>query len=524
MDNQIATHDLDNESTDALPLSSSHPKGLYVCFFTEMWERFSFYGLKALLIFYLTEHFLFSDVQATNIFGNYFALVYAFPILGGLLADKYLGSKRAVTFGAVLLCVGHLGMAFEGTPSYYTDNGELVQSQTLPIFYVSLAFIIVGVGFLKPNISGIVGKLYHVNDPRKDAGFTIFYMGINLGAALAAILCGYVGRVYGWPYGFGLAGIGMLFGLIVFLLGQPLLKGHADAPDLINLKKPIVSVFSIEHIIYLTSLVLVGVVALIVGNHQIVAGILGFTLVAISVWLIWFCINEVSSSVKQKLYAAVSLTMMSTVFFLCFLQSGSSMNLFADRVVNRVVFGMEIPAPILQSLNAIFIIILAPIFAYGWKILVQRKREPSTPIKFALGLAQVGLGFYLLVLGIKFADEQGQVALYWLVLAYLLHTSGELFISPIGLSMITKLSAPRIVGLMLGLWFLGSAIAEYIAAWLAGSAAVPSAEVIEGGISNHQQLQTFALLYSDITWIAISGAVATLLISPMLKRWMHDVH
>ena len=500
---------------------TKHPKGLYICFLTEMWERFSFYGLKALLIFYLTEHFLFTDKEATNIFGNYFALVYAFPLLGGYLADKYLGTTRAVTLGAILLCLGHLGMAVEGQPAHIDDNGVLVQSGALPIFYVSLSFIIVGVGFLKPNISGIVGKLYHVNDPRKDAGFTIFYMGINLGAALAAIVCGYAGRTYGWSYGFGLAGIGMLFGLMTFLYGQKYLI-ESIKPNSNN--KPVASRwfgFSSNLWIYGGSLVLVAITSLMVSNHHVVASLLGFSLLAVAVWLVFYCLNESESSVKQKVYAAVTLTIMSTIFFLCFLQSGSSMNLFAERVTDRDVFGLIVPAPMLQSLNAIFIILLAPVLAKLWQRLAANQIEPSTPLKFALGLAQVGLGFGCLVIGIEFANEQHQVALAWLVLAYLLHTMGELFISPIGLSMITKLSAPRIVGLMLGLWFLGSAIAEYIAAWLAGNTAIPNTEVLTDP-SLH--LNMYSALYTDIMWIAVGGSLLTLLLTPLIKKWMHDVH
>ncbi|WP_082930845.1 peptide MFS transporter [Shewanella woodyi] len=493
----------------------AHPKGLYVCFFTEMWERFSFYGLKALLIFYLTDHFLFSDLEAANIFGNYFALVYALPLVGGVLADRYLGGKRAVTFGAILLCLGHFGMAFEGQAAYIDDLGNKVESTGLSMFYLSLSFIIVGVGFLKPNISTIVGKLYDRNDPRKDAGFTLFYMGINIGAALSSIVCGYVGTQYGWSYGFGLAGFGMLLGLVVFLGGQKHLKGFAEMPDKQMLTESLWWRFTREHLIYAFAIVMVMLVALVIGDHQVVGGLLGFSFVAIAVWLVWYCIQEVSLEVRQKLYAAVSLVMMSTVFFLCFLQSGSSMNLFADRVTDRVLFGVEIPAPMFQSLNAIFIILLAPLFAKSWQWMIQKGVAPSTPMKFALGLLQVGLGFLALVMGLAFSKGDQQVAMGWLVLAYLLHTTGELCISPIGLSMITKLSAGKIVGLMMGLWFLGSAIAEYIAALLAGNS---SAEQL--GLTQHQ---SFTLLYTDIMWIAFAGAALTLVLTPLLKRWMWDV-
>ncbi|RYV00692.1 MFS transporter [Shewanella sp. OPT22] len=503
-----------------MTILAKHPKGLFICFLTEMWERFSFYGLKALLIFYLTEHFLFTDKQATNIFGNYFALVYAFPLLGGYFADKYLGTTKAVTFGAILLCFGHLGMAIEGNPAYIDNQGVLVQSEALPIFYVSLSLIIVGVGFLKPNISGIVGKLYHINDPRKDAGFTIFYMGINLGAALAAIICGYAGRTYGWGYGFGLAGIGMLIGLITFLYGQKHLITSIKQESRTKLISTKWLGVSSSLWIYGGSLVLVALTSMMVSNHHVVASLLGFSLLIAAVWLIFYCLNESDSTARQKIYAAVTLTIMSTVFFLCFLQSGSSMNLFAERVTDRDIFGFIVPAPMLQSLNAIFIILLAPVLAKIWQTMGEKNIEPSTPIKFSIGLAQVGLGFGCLVLGIEFASEQHQVALVWLVLAYLLHTTGELFISPIGLSMITKLSAPRIVGLMLGLWFLGSAIAEYIAAWLAGNMTVPDAVS-----STHPSLHlaTYSELYTDIMIIAFGGALLTLILTPLIKKWMNDV-
>ena len=518
MDNSIDTFPQLLDKSSSKGFKFSHPKGLYVCFFTEMWERFSFYGLKALLIFYLTEHFLFSDREATSIFGNYFALVYALPLLGGVLADRYLGSKKAVTFGAILLCLGHLGMAFEGSPAYIDEVGVKVASSGLETFYLSLSLIIVGVGFLKPNISSIVGKLYDINDPRKDAGFTLFYMGINLGGALAALTCGYVGKTYGWAYGFGLAGIGMLLGLAVFQYGQSALQGYAEVPDPRRLKRRVLPFINTEWLIYLGSLTIVLLISLVVSNSQVVGGILGVSLVVIALWLVWYCVSETSSQVKQKIYAAVSLVMMSTVFFLCFLQSGSSMNLFADRITDRMVMGFEIPAPMFQSLNSIFIIILAPVFARFWQYLIQRGSAPSTPLKFALGLAQVGLGFGALLMGLAEAGEGGQVAVGWLVLAYLLHTTGELCISPIGLSMITKLSAPRIVGLMMGLWFLGSAIAEYIAAFLAGLAA---SDTLGGQVDS--SYQTFTSLYSDIMWIAFGGALVTLLLTPLLKRWMHDI-
>lgn len=500
---------------DKQEVKPRHPAGLYVCFFTEMWERFSFYGLKALLIFYLTQHFLFSDTQAANIFGNYFALVYALPVIGGVLADKYLGFRKAVTLGGVLLCFGHLGMAFEGSPAYIDEQGvRVVDEAALQVFYLSLSLIIVGVGLLKPNISSIVGKLYGPDDPRRDSGFTLFYMGINLGSAMAAIACGYLGQTYGWSYGFGLAGLGMLLGLVVFLKGQKHLHGLAEPQDPQKLSSFVFPGLRLEWSIYLGALALVAMVTVILPHHGLVGGLLGFTCVLAAAWLVWFCVREVSVKVREQLYAAVSMVLLSVVFFLCFEQSGSSMNLFADRLVDREFMGMTIPASMFQSLNAIFIIMLAPVFAWLWRVLASRGWEPSTPMKFFLGLLQVGLGFGALIMGLQSADS-GQVAMWWLVLAYLLHTTGELCLSPIGLSMITKLSAPRIAGLMMGVWFLGSAAAEFIAALLAGTA------IAGEGVS---QAERFSELYWQIMWIALAGALIALLMTPKLKRWMHKVH
>ncbi|WP_298774927.1 peptide MFS transporter [uncultured Shewanella sp.] len=517
----IATH---SDTTHSIV---RHPRGLYVCFFTEMWERFSFYGLKALLIFYLTEHFLFSDKEATQIFGNFFALVYALPLLGGLIADRYLGYKKAVIFGGVLLCFGHLGMAFEGTLAYINDAGIKVESTGLTAFYVSLSFIIVGIGFLKPNISTIVGQLYSTNDPRKDAGFTLFYMGINLGAALAAIICGYVGRQYGWHYGFGLAGIGMLIGLCIFILNQRhLTKASENKTTPKKIKPQRLGKVKVTHLVYLAAFALITFISLCVSNHQIVGSLLGFTLIIASLGLIIYCLYEKSQSVKRHLYAALSLIMMSTVFFLCFLQSGSSMNLFAERITDRTLLGIDIPSPMFQSLNAIFIILMAPVFSKLWLTLNEHNKAPSTPAKFAIGLFLVGLGFAALLLGLYFSHQHDPVAMIWLIIAYFLHTLGELCISPIGLSMITKLSTPKMAGLMMGLWFLGSAIAEYIAAFLAGSAgdiATQTTRLVEGTTATLTQHQMFTSLYTDIMWIAFIGAAVTLLLTPLIKHWMGDI-
>ena len=489
----------------------SHPRGLYVCFFTEMWERFSFYGLKALLIFYLTEHFLFSDTAATDIFGSYFTLVYALPVLGGLLADRYLGHKQAVLFGGILLCVGHFGMAFEGHQSFVDASGQLVVDHlALQTFYLSLAFIIVGVGFLKPNISSLVGSLYSRDDPRRDSGFTLFYMGINLGSAASALVCGYIGQTWGWAYGFGLAGIGMLLGLLVFVAGRqhlpdtlPDMEGAGRGRRRLGL-------------IYCGALVLVMVIWWVVQHHGVVGALLGMTGAAVAAALLWFCLAHDNKVEREQLLAAISLILFSIIFFLCFQQSGSSMNLFADRLVDREIAGWTIPASMFQSLNAIFIILLAPVLARLWLALARRGWEPSTPVKFALAIIQVGLGFAVMVAGMMLADG-GKVAMVWLVLAYLLFTTGELCLSPIGLSMVTKLSIPRMVGVMMGVWFLGSAAAEYLAALIARLTS--QAPDVLG-----QDAQPYIDTYGGIAWMALVTGALVLAATPRIKAWMHSVH
>lgn len=493
-----------------------HPKGLAVCFFMEMWERFSFYGMKALLIFFLTEHFLFSDASAADIFGSYFSLVYALPIFGGLIADRYLGNRKSVIVGGVLLTLGHFGMAFEGEQAFVNENGKLIVDEfALQTFFFSISLIIVGVGMLKPNISTIVGKLYPKGDPRRDAGFTIFYMGINIGSAVSAIACGYLGQTYGWNYGFGLAGIGMFIGLISFIFGQSKLEGVAESsfPDKLNHR--LAGFLKLEFAIYAGLFASVFIIWQLVQNHAAVGTLLSGTSVIALVGVIWFCLQHAGKVEREQMFAALSLTLASVIFFLSFEQSGSSMNLFAQREVDRTLFGFEIPASTLQALNAIFIVMLAPLFAKMWVRLASKGLEPSTPMKFVIGILQVGLGFAMLAWGIYFTESGELVNLSWLVVSYLLLTTGELCISPIGLSMITKLSIPKLAGLMMGIWFLGSAGAQYIAGLIAKFASVSV---------DKDASQVYYDTFSSIAWLGIISAFVFLAFVPLMKKWMHQVH
>lgn len=282
----------------------SQPKGLYILFFAEMWERFSYYGMRGLLIFYLTKHFLFDQNAAYGIYGAYTTLVYIAPVIGGVLADRYLGQRRAVMIGAVLLVLGHMGMAIEGEPVVAGENPDPV---ILNIFYLSLAFIIMGVGFLKGNISAIVGQLYAKTDPRRDSGFTFFYVGINIGAFFGALYAGYLGETFGWQYGFGLAGIGMLAGLIVFVLGKPLLQGAGEPPDLTLLKAKRFLGLSTEWLIYIGTIIMIGIVWYLVRDQGTVGTVLYISMALTYAYILWRSVATLDPHARDRIFAALFL-------------------------------------------------------------------------------------------------------------------------------------------------------------------------------------------------------------------------
>lgn len=499
-----------------------HPRGLVICFATELWERFSYYGMRALLIFYLTQHFLFTDERAYLIYGAYTAMVYVTPVIGGMLADRYLGARKAVVFGAVLLVLGHFGMAFEGPAASNNGSGVERNEFYLQAFYLSLAFIITGVGFLKANISTIVGALYEDGDVRRDGGFTIFYMGINIGSFFSALLCGWLGQTYGWAYGFGLAGVGMLFGLLVFIKGKNLLEGHAEPPSEKALKESVVAGLSREWIIYLGGLLGVVVIWQLVQNQELVGNVLmgsGGIMLAI---VLGYSFTQCESQERDRMLVASALILFSVLFWALFEQAGSSLNLFADRIVDRSFLGWDVPASMFQSLNAFFIFTLAPFFSIMWIRMAKNGIEPSTPVKFSLATFQVGLGFLVLVWGVGMTGDGAKPSMVWLMLIYLLHTTGELCLSPVGLSMVTKLSVGRVVGMMMGVWFLASAAANYIASIIAS---FTGAETDGGAVVNQAQATVRILdVYTNVGWFAIAVAIVLLLISPLLRKGMHGVH
>lgn len=477
---------------------AGHPRGLFVLFFAEMWERFSYYGMRALLIFYLTKHWLFSDGEATVIYGTYGTLVYITPVLGGYIADKYLGQRKAVLFGGILLAVGHLLMAVEGT------GGQ--DSPALNAFWAALAFIIVGSGFLKANISVIVGQLYSRTDMRRDGAYTIFYMGINVGAALGTILVGYLGETYGWGYGFGLAGIGMIAGLLSFIFFKPLLLGKGEAPDPARLAMPAFGI-KLEWLIYLISVAAVAAMWLLIQNRGVVDVLFMVAGLALLAYVIYEAFKLDKHS-RDRIFAITFLIALQPLFWGLFEQAGGSLNLFTDRHVDRA----GVPASIFQSINPIYIVIFAPIFAWIWVQLGKRNLEPSAPAKFGLALVQVGLGFLVLKWGAESVGMENATPIIFIFLIYLLHTTGELCLSPVGLSAMNRLAPAHMASLIMGAWFYSSAGGNLVAGKI-GEAT--------GGESGEATKEMTLQIYAQIGMIAIVVGVVVMLVAPLVKRLMH---
>ncbi len=691
-----------------------HPTGLYTLFFAEMWERFSYYGMRALLMFYMIKGFLgFGDKEANAVYGAYVALVYLTPFFGGMIADRWLGSRAAVVIGGILMALGHLLMTIE--VEFW--------------FFTALAFLIVGNGFFKPNISTIVGRLYPDGSPKRDSGFTLFYIGINLGAAMAPLLCGYVGEVFGWHYGFGLATAGMLIGIAVFVAPTRLTQimilitalisaymlffdikadGLAMSSNFFVAIVLIISAFCAlmalnrgglskelgappiaeKYMTYLQrtligTLLIIPIIVLFVSGFSVIPGIdKGVTLVSHSfienlngsssplirglatfveegsrpaglVLLAAFFGGfgylamqalKMNAIERHRMYVVFVLTFFSLLFWAFFEQSGSSLNNFADRNVDRVsesrlvtdsdigktqkfrlvapgsnelvkdlaplsqeflgqindadishlikkaithiemskpeskrmtqnkltetintvlnesrltmstltylreyakskdaqsedtfiewtfhqdnvgklgLGGIETPASVYQSVNPIFIIIFGLIFTALWQLLAIKGLEPNTPVKFALGILQLGLGFYMLYIGAQSADSDGMVGVYWLILMYLLLTTGELCLSPVGLSMVTKMAPKHLVSTVMGAWFLATAMSGFIAAIIAQFAAVNT------GDSNlipvpSETVHIYGDVFKLVAYMALASGVLCLLLSPILKKWMHE--
>jgi POT family proton-dependent oligopeptide transporter len=438
-----------------------HPVGLSTLFFTELWERFGYYGMRALLILFLvapaSSGGLSLDVMtAGSIYGLYTASVYMLSLPGGWLADRFLGQRKAVLYGGILIAIGYLMLA----------------APDVRVFYAGLCVVVCGTGLLKPNISTIVGQLYSSQDPRRDAGFSIFYMGINLGATIAPLICGYVGQRINWHLGFALSGLGMTFGVIQFWFGRRYLAdaglhpvpaaSPAEAAFQRRLLRSaalgVLAIGSVMALVHLTGILPLTPVLLVNA-----AGVV--LLVIVAGLFAWMLLGGDWTPVERKrLGAILVLFVAASLFWAAYEQAGSSLSLFAERSSNNVILHFNFPASWYQSLNSLFIVALAPLLAWLWIRLGNR--QPSSPVKFALGLLFVGLGFVVLVFGALLSAHGARVSPLFLVATYLLHTIGELCISPVGLSAITKLAPARVGSFMMGVWFISISIGDYLGARL----------------------------------------------------------
>ena len=479
-----------------------HPVSLSTLFFTELWERFSYYGMRALLVLFMVDEVQqggmgMDDEMATSIYGLYTAFVYLACLPGGWMADRLLGARKAVWVGGLIIAAGHFALAVPNQSAFFTG----------------LLLVIIGTGFLKPNISAMVGQLYPEGGARRDAGFTLFYMGINIGAFLGPLICSYLGEHVNWHIGFGAAGIGMLLGVIQYwvtshrlgdtgLLAAPLPASNESTPGMDRAWYPVIVFF-----VVLTTVVGLTFSGVLKFNALALAQYATYIIVGLAVvfFVYIFTFGKLNPTEFKQTLVIVVLFIASAIFWSGFEQAGSSLNLFAERHTNRLVFGFEIPSGWFQSLNPFYIVVFAPVFASLWIRLAKRQLDPSMPAKFALGLLLLGLGFLLMVGAAKWVTAGNQAAPYWLILTYLFHTMGELCVSPVGLSSVTKLAPKRFVGQMMGIWFLATSLGNLIAGLMAGR-------------FNKEAINEMPDLYLQIVLTAIGAAVLLILFTRRIKK------
>lgn len=419
-----------------IPVNKGHPAGLYYLFFTEMWERFSYYGMRSLLVYYMTKQLMFTQGHSSSIYGLYTGLVYFTPFFGGILADRYLGQRKTVFLGGILMAIGHFLMA--------------VQS----LFYLAMAFLIIGCGAFKPNISTQVGSLYEKGDHRRDRAFSIFYMGINLGAFFSPLVCGTLGELYGWHWGFGAAGVGMLVGLVVYALGQKHL-----APDRIMMKASNQTAHEEKPL----------------GKEEI-----------------------------SRIWALVVLMLFTIVFWATYEQQGNTLALWADANTNRMIFGWEMPASWFQSLNPLLIFLLIPLINIVWSSQAKRAKEPSSIAKMAIGCILLGVSFLVMIPPSHTVAGGAKVNMLWLAACIAILTVGEIYLSPVGLSLVTKVAPVRMVSMLMGMWFLSSFLGNYLCGYI-------------GTFWEKMPKESFFILLSALS---IGAGVGMLLVIKPLKRAM----
>ena len=487
------------EETSAPKSWFGHPAGLSTLFFTELWERFSYYGMRALLVLFMVDAVQtggmgLDDKTASAVYGLYTAFAYLVCLPGGWIADRLLGAQRSVWIGGLIIAAGHFTLAIPSTAA----------------FFLGLVLVVIGTGFLKPNISAIVGQLYPEGGARRDAGFTIFYMGINMGAFLGPLICGYLGQQVNWHAGFGIAGVGMLAGVIQYRfsvgrLGDAGLHSSAPKREGGGMDKawyPVIGGF-----LAIAVVVALGLSGVIQFNALALAKNTTFVIVglAIAFFVYIFAFGKLNPTERKHTIVIIVLFIASAIFWSGFEQAGSSLNLFADRHTDKFVFGFEIPAPWFQSLNPFYIVVLAPVFATFWVRLARRNMDPSMPAKFAIGMIILGLGFLVMVGAAKLVTAGNQAAPYWLILTYLLHTMGELCLSPVGLSSVTKLAPKRFVGQMMGIWFLAASLGNLMAGLMAGRFDPESLNEMPG-------------LFMQIVLTTVGGGLLLLVFTKPIKR------
>lgn len=521
----------------------THPPALFLLFLVELWERFSYYGMRALLMLYLTSvtmtgGFNIPETFAYGIYAAYGALVYLTPLAGGYLADKVLGFRKSIIWGAILMAAGQFTLSAgsgEAQMSHYeakqlaaataTVSGEAASEAPVAapaaesdmggrklFLYTGLALLVIGNGFFKPNISSLVGKYYAEGDSRRDGAFTIFYMGINIGAFLTPLTCGTIGEIEGWRYGFLCAGIGMTVGLTIFLatVRSGILQHHADPPATaaqFPLPTPL---------IYLGTFLFVPIAGYLIYDNDIMDYILGVVGIGAMAYILRMSF-QYGVVERQRIWVIAVLLVFTAVFWTFFELAGSALNLFTERNVNRNVFGLiTLTTSNFQAANAFYIMVFAPIFSFMWVKMARANVEPSAPVKFAFGLLLLGAGFLVLNLG-KAAAVDGIMPAMFLLLLYLLHTLGELSLSPVGLSLVTKLAPAKIVGFMMGFWFLSSAIAHQAGKWIASETAADKDATAE------QTLDLALGVFNNVGMFALGSGVLLLVLSPILKKWMHGI-
>jgi POT family proton-dependent oligopeptide transporter len=485
--------------------TTGHPVGLYWLFAAEMWERFCYYGMRALLLLYLVKSLAMGDDKGFAVYGAYTALVYVMPVLGGRIADRILGSRLAVLLGGILMAIGEF----------------VIVGGTEMLLFWGMAVIIVGNGLFKPNISTMVGKLYPDGDHRKDSGFTIFYIGINLGALLATTVCAEVGHIYGAQAGFALAGAGMLAGVLIFQMGSRHYAHVSAPPSPDTLHTPKWGPLSPFTAVVGGCLALVPVLYFLLRNTDVA----GYVLLAVAVIVL---ITLISRGIKDgkvqldKMFGFIILMLFNVVFWACFEQAGSSLTLFADRNVDRHVFGWQMGAATTQFFNPAYILLFGSLFSIMWVKLKQADKDFSIPMKFGLGITQLGLGYLVILIAAPLAVEY-QVPLWTLALLYMLHTTGELFLSPIGLSMVTKLVPKDMTATAMGAWFLSIAGANYAAGMLAKLTGVEHGGGEEQAIDTAASLATYVDVYSTMGYVTVGIGLFLVVLSPLVNKLFHGI-